>query len=183
MIHRPKIVIRCDAGRKVGFGHVVRCLALANRLSADAPVEALFAMQRDEIGNQFVRDHGFFVEELDFEGATDQSEDDWLENFLMNNEEVVCLVLDVRTPLTKSALMRVRRKGLLVITVDDLSARSSAVDQVYLPPIPQVKRMNWEGFAGERFIGWDWILMPERVMTYRANIDLHREPKALRLVC
>jgi spore coat polysaccharide biosynthesis predicted glycosyltransferase SpsG len=181
MTHRPKIVIRCDAGRNVGFGHVVRCLALAKRLSGDAPVEALFAMQRDEIGNQYVRDHGFSVQELHIEHATDQSEDDWLEKVLMNNE-AECLVLDVRTPLTKSALVRARRKGLLVVTVDDLSARSSAADQVYLPPIPQVKRMTWEGFTGKRFIGWDWILMPERVMTHRAQAVLSREPKTLRLV-
>lgn len=181
MIHRPKIVIRCDAGRNVGFGHVVRCLALANRMSGDASVEALFAMQRDEIGNKFVRDHGFSVEEHDFEHANYQSEEDWLEKVLMNNE-AVCLVLDVRTSLTKSALVRVRQKGLLVVTVDDLSARSSAADQVYLPPIPQVKRMTWDGFDGKCFIGWDWILMPERVITHRTHTELSLEPKALRLV-
>lgn len=181
MTHTPKIVIRCDAGRSAGFGHVVRCLALASRLRADAGVEALFAMLRDDVGNQFVREQGFSVTEFDSSRATNQSEDDWLGSVLLNNK-AECLVLDVRTQLTKSMLLRVREKGLLVVTIDDLSVRSSAADQIYMPPIPQVKRLTWEGFTGKRFIGWDWILMPERVVAYRTRAELFQETEALRLV-
>lgn len=181
MTHTPKIVIRCDAGRSAGFGHVVRCLALASRLRADAGVKALFAMLRDDVGNQFVREQGFSVTEFDTSRVTNQSEDDWLESVLLINK-AECLVLDVRTQLTKSMLLRVREKGLLVVSIDDLSIRSSAADQIYMPPIPQVKRLTWEGFTGERFIGWDWILMPERVVEYRARAELLQEPEALRLV-
>jgi spore coat polysaccharide biosynthesis predicted glycosyltransferase SpsG len=181
MKHTPKIIIRCDAGRSTGFGHVVRCLALATRLKTDAGVQALFAMQRDDIGNQFVRGHGFSVTTFDSEHAIEQSEDDWLARVLLDNE-AECLVLDVRTQLSKAMLLSVRSKGLFVVTIDDLSDRSAAVDQIYLPPIPQVKRLTWDGFTGERFVGWDWILMPERVVAHRAREELLQEPEALRLV-
>ena len=45
-------------------------------------------------------------------------------------------------------------------------------DLVFLPPLPQVKKLNWDNFDGDLYIGWNW--MPVR----KEFLDLRRMNKS-----
>ena len=56
----PRVIIRCDGGRNIGLGHVVRCLALADMLRDD--FEILFALQEtSEEVYAWIRNEGFSI--------------------------------------------------------------------------------------------------------------------------
>lgn len=57
----PPLLIRCDAGRDHGLGHLMRCLSLAESLRASGGAVAQFLMQAPDTIRQRVRDAGFSV--------------------------------------------------------------------------------------------------------------------------
>jgi len=152
------LLIRCDGAPEIGFGHVVRCLALADELRSRHGFEVDFAMIQGSLGFAQVQQRGYRVlypqppsNELFDEGA-------WLQN-IMSESAYSALILDVRTDLAIDAIRQIRRQGALIVTIDDPSERRLAADLAFYPPVPQVERMDWTGFTGERYVGWDWVLL------------------------
>ena len=58
---QPALVIRCDASARVGFGHAVRSLALADAFQATGRWTVLFAMNDDRDGVVAVERRGYTV--------------------------------------------------------------------------------------------------------------------------
>lgn len=152
-----KVLIRCDAAPAIGFGHVVRCLALADALRDGHGCEVSFAMLQGPEGFEQVRANGYAVHQLP-PGPATLDEGEWLQELIANNQQQA-LILDVRTDLATSAVQSIRATGVLIVTIDDPSARRLFADLAFYPPVPQVERLDWTGFTGKRFVGWDWVLL------------------------
>jgi spore coat polysaccharide biosynthesis predicted glycosyltransferase SpsG len=144
------VIIRCDASSRVGFGHVIRCLALAEELRPGWDVA--FAMLE---GASVVEEHGFPVYGQPDEASC--TEEMWLLSLVSETAPAV-LILDIRTDLSVVELKRTH-PGCRLVTVDDSSDRRLCSDLVFCPPVPQVKRLDWTGFAGELFSGWEWVVL------------------------
>lgn len=56
---RKKVVFRVDGGHEIGFGHIIRSLALADKLGKKE--EILFLMKDDPIGIEKVKEEGYEV--------------------------------------------------------------------------------------------------------------------------
>lgn len=153
----PNILIRCDAAPAIGFGHIVRCLALADALRDGHGCEVSFAMLQGPAGFEQVRANGYAVHQPP-PGLAPLDEGKWLQELTTNNQQQV-LILDVRTDLTTSAVQSIRATGVLIVTIDDSSERRLFADLAFYPPVPQVERLDWTGFTGKRFVGWDWVLL------------------------
>ncbi|MCF8076617.1 MAG: hypothetical protein K9K87_10710, partial [Desulfotignum sp.] len=135
-------------------GHVVRCLALAEELRDSQSVGVSFAMVSGKPGMDLVRNAGFPVIPL-----TDQTNEDvWLGK-LIRTRKPNALILDVRSSLSPALVRQWRENGLLIATIDDPSDRRLEADLAFYPPVPQVKEMDWSGFTGQLFVGWEWVLL------------------------
>lgn len=152
-----KVLIRCDAAPEIGFGHVVRCLALADELRNSHGCQVDFAMLQGPQGVAQVQDQGYAVFQPS-QGIEDLDEGAWLQDLITGNHHQV-LVLDVRTDLANEAVQSIRESGVVIVTIDDPSDRRLHADLAFYPPVPQVDRMDWNGFTGERFVGWGWVLL------------------------
>lgn len=151
------IIIRCDGDETIGLGHVSRCLVLARELRDCHSWGVLFAMATGTVGMNKVREASFPVKEKP-EGV---SESTWL-NALIDERHPDALLLDIRTDLKKTDLEPWRRKGLLIVSLDDADDRRLAADLSFHPPVPQARRLKWPQFDGEVLIGWEWILIHEK---------------------
>jgi spore coat polysaccharide biosynthesis protein SpsF len=149
-----EILIRCDGDSRVGMGHVVRCLALAEELRDGHGCGITFAMGTDGVGAEKVKKEGF---PLVIQNA-DSHEEKWLDNLIQNYSFDV-LVFDIRTDLLRDSLRQWRHEGQFVVLIDDPSDRRLEADLAFYPPVPQVKRIDWTGFTGELYVGWEWVIL------------------------
>jgi spore coat polysaccharide biosynthesis protein SpsF len=147
-----RVLFRCDGDAQVGLGHIGRCLALANELRDGHGLGVHFALARGPEGSDLLQKAGYPPEK----GIENPIEDLWLEEILHRIHPDV-LVLDVRSSLSPENVQKWRGEGLLIVTFDDFSGRRLAADLAFYPPVPQVGRLDWEGFTGDRYIGWDWV--------------------------
>ena len=139
------------------MGHVVRCVALADALREACGARAGFAFREGSLGLEYVERHGYRAfqppgnaSELDYSG--------WLESALRELKAQV-LVTDVRDDLSRTTLAELADDGCRIVVLDDLSERRFAADFAFYPPVPQVSRADWSGFAGRCYVGWEWSIL------------------------
>lgn len=164
---RQTALIRCDASTRVGYGHIVRCVALAEKMQHDWQWHVIFAITEDAGGIRYATQHGFAVESLP-EPADAQREGEWLSS-LVERHHASALILDVRSELPRDAVRAIRDAGTLVVSIDDISERRIAADLAFYPPVPQVSEMDWRGFDGQLHTGWPWIMMPPQFAAQAVN--------------
>ena len=153
---KTSILFRCDGSHALGLGHVVRCLALAKVLRDHHACDVVFAMQTDSLELSLVEKHGFSVR-YPTEGGDDRYQG-WLDE-VVNSVKPQVLVLDVRDNLPRTLVRHFREQGILIVTIDDPSHRRLEADLAFYPPVPQLNRLNWEGFTGKKYAGWKWVVL------------------------
>ncbi len=171
----PSILFRCDGSPEIGLGHVVRCLALADELYEVHGCRVAFAMRRGPLGFEMVRQKRYPVltppdDDRPFDYVR------WLAEAIGNVNARV-LVLDVRDDLPRAAVEALKEQGLLIVTLDDPSERRLASDLAFYPPAPQVRRLNWSGFSGKVYIGWEWVILRREFVNARHFVDKHSKHK------
>lgn len=152
------VVMRCDGGHDIGFGHVTRSLAVARVLRDTHGFGVVFAMAADAAANARVSSEGFKVETW----AGGRDEEAWLEK-VFGNHAPVAVVYDIRTGLSPSAVRRLKTPRQLTVMLDDGSPRRLEADIVAYPPVQQVYDLDWIGFGGTKLIGWEWVILPNAV--------------------
>jgi spore coat polysaccharide biosynthesis predicted glycosyltransferase SpsG len=117
-----------------------------------------------------VNKHGY-----ELHSAVDHGEEEefdyreWI-NRIVNDAKPKAIVLDVRDDLPVQVLREWRDKRILIVTIDDPSDRRLLADLAFYPPVPQVKKMDWTGFKGELYTGWDWVILRPEFQVYR-NVE------------
>ncbi len=151
----PSILIRCDGSSEIGLGHVMRCLALADELRSQHDCAVTFAMRRDALGVRLCEERGYRV----VRGLTPNLPDQgvWLRD-LCQEIEAEIVVLDVRDELPRAIVQRLRDEGKFIVTIDDPTDRRLEADLAFYPPIPQLRQLDWLGFTGKQYAGWEWVI-------------------------
>jgi len=164
-------LIRCDASPAIGYGHLMRCLALGEQMQSSERWKVIFAMAEDASSIARARSKDFEVEQLD-NRAQDHAEIDWL-MLLVDRHQANVMVVDVRNDLGHREMNRLRKSGVIVICIDDISERRLAADLAFYPPVPQVRQLDWTNFDGRWHAGWEWIMMPAQFAAVNA---MHPSP-------
>jgi spore coat polysaccharide biosynthesis protein SpsF len=150
-------MVRCDGGASLGMGHVSRGVAVADQLRDVHGAGVVFAMRDAEsAGVAAVRARSYDVEVV---AAREDADYGSSLAALVSSHNARAIVVDVRDALSRASLEAFRANGVRVVTIDDGSDRRLASDLAFYPPVPQVEEMDWAGFAGKRFAGWDWVLL------------------------
>ncbi|HOV79640.1 MAG TPA: NTP transferase domain-containing protein [Bacillota bacterium] len=159
-----RVLFRCDGDSRIGLGHVVRSLALADEMRETFGCGVTFAMVTGEAGCEMVRKAGYPIVQ-----NPGYPEDAWLDS-VVRELRPDAVILDIRSELSSGAVENWRRDGVLIVAIDDPSDRRLAADMSFYPPVEQVSKMDWEAFCGRLFVGWEWVVLrrefsnaPERV--------------------
>jgi spore coat polysaccharide biosynthesis predicted glycosyltransferase SpsG len=150
------VLFRCDASASIGLGHLVRCLALADELHAKHGAAISFAMLASPLASEMVKRRSY--PSLQPPDGLVFDQEAWLHDCVLKSGAQI-LVVDVRDDLSKAALEGLAEKGTVIALLDDLSERRWAADIAFYPPIPQVRRVDWSGFQGRFYVGWEWIVL------------------------
>jgi spore coat polysaccharide biosynthesis protein SpsF len=153
---RCNILIRCDASWTLGYGHLVRCLAIAEELRDDHHCRVTFAMRGDAAAIERVAALGFAVRSPCRD--TRFNYDVWFAE-LVTDIKPQAVVLDVRDNLSLSSVQVLRSWGICIVVIDDAHERRLAADLVFYPPVPQLASLDWQGFTGAVHSGWEWLLL------------------------
>lgn len=177
-----KALIRCDFGSEIGYGHIVRSLALADSLKACGNWQIIFATIGFESEAAYIRAFGYdsFVSLCN--SLTSQQERDWIQS-IRADFDFDLLLADVRTDLTVEDLTFIRDQRVSIVLIDDSSPRRFAADLCFFPPVPQVDGLGWEGFNGKYFCGPEWVILraqfPRAQMITRSTRHNGKTPKLL----
>jgi spore coat polysaccharide biosynthesis protein SpsF len=146
------VIMRCDGGDS-GFDQVRRCLKIGSALRDRQGLGVRFAMWGDSAAVSLVESEGFPVDVI----PSGAKEIDWLLD-LAGRRKPVALVLDIRTELSATSVMRLRGADMIVATLDDRSPRRLSADAAFYPPMPEVFGLDWRGAEAEPCVGWEWIV-------------------------
>ena len=162
-------MIRCDGNAAIGMGHVSRCLALADELREEHRCRVLFTMRDlESAGAAAVKARRYDIVALKADADSDYGP---ALQELVTTQHARALIVDVRDRLSRASLDAIRASGVRVVTIDDGSDRRLASDLAFYPPVPQVEEMDWRGFAGQRYAGWEWVVL-RREFAAGASADI-----------
>jgi UDP-2,4-diacetamido-2,4,6-trideoxy-beta-L-altropyranose hydrolase len=149
------ILFRCDGSVKIGMGHVIRCLALADHLKENHGCKIHFAMRKSELGINRVKKSYPVIEshEESFKYVK------WLSDCIDQTKSDT-LIMDMRDGLTREELKSIKKKtGIKIVTIDDPEKKRLEADLAFYPPVPQVEKLNWNGYNGSLYVGWEYVLL------------------------
>ncbi|MBW1613303.1 MAG: hypothetical protein JRJ57_04875, partial [Deltaproteobacteria bacterium] len=95
----------------------------------------------------------------------------------INTTKANVLILDVRDGLSKSVLRNIKQKfDIKIVTIDDPEDKRLEADLAFYPPVPQVKRIDWTGFTGELYVGWEWVILRREFVNARHSHHGRQRP-------
>ena len=151
------ILIRCDISYNSGYGHAFRCLALANELKQSYICDIHVSHFSQDSDSRFFRSYGFNVH-VPVINDVSPREGVWLHKLIvMLNTDL--LILDTRENLSCQDILCIRKMGVFVSLIDDLSDRRLVVDQCFYPPVRQVYEKDWSDSIGDINVGFDWVIL------------------------
>ncbi len=168
------VLIRCDGDYEIGLGHVVRCLVLADELTGRG-CRVTFAMRVGPLGIAKVEPY-YPILQPD-QGGPAFDYEAWLRGCLEQTAARV-LILDSRDGLPRAVVERLRDRGTLIVTIDDPEEKRLATDLAFYPPVPQVKEVDWSGFTGVLYTGWEYVILRKEFAAAH-NRPRNRTPKVL----
>tara|TARA_B110000858_G_scaffold196478_1_gene255392 strand:- start:998 stop:2017 length:1020 start_codon:yes stop_codon:yes gene_type:complete len=155
---KKNIAFRCEASTNNGYGHFMRCYAIAKALQKKYSYEVHFVINKNLYLNLFLRNKKIKITYIK-EKIKSSHEEIILDKYLKKNK-IDLLFLDIKKNYSFSFLRKIKKR-LKIATIDDNKTKRLICDLCFYPPVPQIKKLNWKNFKGKKFIGWDFVPLRE----------------------
>ncbi|MGC8791540.1 MAG: UDP-2,4-diacetamido-2,4,6-trideoxy-beta-L-altropyranose hydrolase [Desulfurella sp.] len=155
------VLFRCNASRAIGFGHLVRCLALACEFKK-RNCQITFAVNKNLKAIKLIQKEQYTIIEKD-----EKNSKQWLIDTIEKSKADI-LVLDIRDELDKEILVEIKQKfNIKIVSIDDPQDKRLVCDYVFYPPVFQVRHLSWEGFKGKLYSGFEWVILRDQFLQYK----------------
>jgi spore coat polysaccharide biosynthesis predicted glycosyltransferase SpsG len=153
-------IIRVDASNEIGYGHLMRCLALGEELRKSFDI--LYVVRHSDSINK-IRQHGFRVYEI-----PSDVDDEVIMISLTSKFPNAIWIIDIKKQFSKGFLPELKRHADLLLLIENLSYDMEAADGVLFPAAHLDEKIldPWLD-KKERYrvlSGWDWIILRDELL-------------------
>ena len=154
-----KALIRTDGGLVLGNGHIIRMLALAQKLK-EIEFSISFAISKDQFWINRIQEIGYAVYKL-LPGSDGINR---IINIIIKGS-FTHLVYDTRNELSKAELEQIKIKtGVIIVVIDTPEDTRLVADVALYPPLLQLQEWNWKDFKGKLYSGWEYVLLRQEFL-------------------
>ena len=153
-------IIRVDASNEIGYGHLIRCLALGETLRKSFDI--LYVVRHSDSVNK-IRQRGFRVHKI----ASNVDDEIFLISLAAEFPKAIWII-DIKKQFSKGFLPELKRQSNLLLLIDNLSYDMKAADGILFPAAHLDEKIldPWLD-KDERYrvlTGWDWIILRDELL-------------------
>ncbi len=170
-----KIFFRCDGNSKVGLGHLIRCLSIANQVKKTAAMQRLsleitFLIQNDPVATTTIERYGYKV--------IHKSEETTEEDFLLSNANQADVLLIDRLYQYSGVFVLRLKKSIRVLMLHNICDGSFEANLSVLPAAhisnDIIEDPRWNQGLNSLLHGPEYIVLNEKIL----NLSKPREVTA-----
>jgi len=164
---KKKIAFRFEVSKKIGYGHFMRCLSIAEKLNKKYSFDIYFIVNKEFSSNFLIQSKRINV--IHLKNIKNRSNEEKSIQELLNDLKINSIFFDIKKNYSNNFIKKLHQKNVKIITIDDKYNKRIHSHVCFYPPVPQVKMMNWSTFKGKKFIGWQYIPLRKQFENIKNN--------------
>ncbi len=147
------VLLRCDASKEIGLGHITRCLELAKQLQKH-DFQIIFAIKPNPLAIQKIEEKGFEYSCANLENFNYEL---WIKTLLLDYS-INIFIGDIRDGFPIELIQFMKTKDILTIALDEPSPYAKECDICFYPPHAILDTTKYKG---KLFQGFEYTILRE----------------------